>query len=74
MVNPRRSIEANTRVAEASVQWRRDGTEPPIVVLRSFPLSMRTWDEVILRVRDRFTCCRPDLIGLGQSHRAAGAD
>ena len=68
------SAEGDTRVGEASVHWRRDGSGPASVFLHGFPLSGQTWDKVVLRLRDRFTCYTPDLIGLGQSHSTAGED
>lgn len=42
--------------------------------LHGFPLSGCTWDKVVSRLRDRFTCYTPDLIGLGRSHSAAADD
>lgn len=74
MQNTHAPIEGNTRVGEASVRWRRDGSGPPVVFLHGFPLSGLTWDKVLLHLRDRFTCYTPDLIGLGQSDSAAGDD
>lgn len=74
MENTRAAIEGTTRVGEASVHWRRDGSGPAIVLLHGFPLSGRTWDKVVLDLRDRFTCYTPDLIGLGQSHSTAEED
>jgi haloalkane dehalogenase len=74
MGNTVSSVEGNTRVGDASVHWRRDGSGPPIVFLHGFPLSGYTWDKVVAHLRDRFTCYTPDLIGLGQSHSTAGED
>lgn len=74
MGNTVSSVEGNTRVGEASVHWRRDGSGPAIVFLHGFPLSGYTWDKVVLHLRDRFTCYTPDLIGLGQSRSTAGDD
>jgi haloalkane dehalogenase len=74
MGNARSSEEGDTRVGEASVHWRREGSGPAVVFLHGFPLSGRTWDKVIAQLRDRFTCYTPDLIGLGQSSSTAGAD
>jgi pimeloyl-ACP methyl ester carboxylesterase len=68
------SGEGNTRVGQASVHWRKDGSGPAVVFLHGFPLSGRTWEKVVAQLRDRFTCYTPDLIGLGQSHSAAGED
>jgi haloalkane dehalogenase len=66
--------EATTRVGDASVHWRRAGSGPPIVFLHGFPLSGATWDAVVHRLRDRFTCYAPDLIGLGESSSTADDD
>ena len=68
------AAEGNTRVGEASVHWRRDGSGPAIVFLHGFPLSGHTWDKVLPHLRDRFTCYTPDLIGLGQSRSTVGDD
>jgi haloalkane dehalogenase len=74
MGNAHSSAEGDTRVGEASVHWRREGSGPAIVFLHGFPLSGRTWDKVIAQLRDRFTCYTVDLIGLGQSSSTAGDD
>ena len=66
--------EANTRVGDASVHWRKAGSGPPVVFLHGFPLSGATWDAVVHHLRDRFTCYAPDLIGLGQSTSSADDD
>ena len=66
--------EGTATVGVASVRWRRDGQGPAIVFLHGFPLSGRTWDAVIERLRDRFTCYTLDLIGLGESHSADPGD
>ena len=68
------SNEGNTRVGDASIHWCRDGNGPAVVFLHGFPVSGQTWDAVVSHLRDRFTCYRPDLIGLGQSHSAAADD
>ena len=74
MENTLSSAEGDTRVGEASVHWRREGSGPPIVFLHGFPLSGHTWDTVLPHLRDNFTCYTLDLIGLGQSHSTAGDD
>jgi pimeloyl-ACP methyl ester carboxylesterase len=68
------TIEGTTRIGGASVHWRKDGSGPPIVFLHGFPLSGCTWDQVVVHLRDRFTCYAPDLIGLGRSRSDAGDD
>jgi len=67
-------IEGITKIGEASVHWRRDGSGPPVVFLHGFPLSGHTWDSVVVHLRDRFACYTPDLIGMGQSYSDAGDD
>ena len=66
--------EDTSRVGDASVHWRKDGTGPAIVFLHGFPLSGQTWDAVVDRLRGRFTCYAPDLIGLGGSQSTADGD
>jgi pimeloyl-ACP methyl ester carboxylesterase len=68
------ATEGSVRIGQASVHWREDGRGPALVLLHGFPLSGATWDAVVHRLRDRFTCYAPDLIGLGQSHSTADDD
>jgi len=74
MEDTQRPSEGNARVGAASVHWRKEGSGPALVLLHGFPLSGRTWDKIVSRLRDRFTCYAPDLIGLGESRSAAGED
>jgi pimeloyl-ACP methyl ester carboxylesterase len=66
--------EGNTCIGDATVHWRRDGDGPALVFLHGFPLSGATWDGVVARLRDRFTCWAPDLIGLGASRSTTDGD
>jgi pimeloyl-ACP methyl ester carboxylesterase len=66
--------EGSMRVGEASLHWRREGSGPSLVLVHGFPLSGRTWDGVVSRLRERFTCYTADLIGLGESHSGAAED
>jgi haloalkane dehalogenase len=66
--------EETTRAGSAEVHWWRSGAGPAAVFLHGFPLSGRTWEGVIARLRDRYTCYAPDLIGLGGSRSAADDD
>jgi pimeloyl-ACP methyl ester carboxylesterase len=68
------AAEGRTRVGDASVHWRKEGNGPAVVLLHGFPLSGLTWEKVVRRLRDRYTCWAPDLIGLGGSESAADAD
>jgi len=63
-----------TTVGSASVHWRCEGRGPAVVLLHGFPLSGSTWAPVVSRLRDRFTCYMPDLIGLGESRSTADGD
>lgn len=67
-------FEADTAIGHASIHWRREGRGPALVLLHGFPLSGLTWTGVVERLRDRFTCFRPDLIGLGDSRSTADED
>ena len=69
-----RASEGTTAVGAASVRWRREGQGPAVVLLHGFPLSRRTWDAVVARLRERFSCLALDLIGLGDSRSSASAD
>ncbi|TMB59563.1 MAG: alpha/beta hydrolase [Deltaproteobacteria bacterium] len=70
----RMAHEGTSRVGNASVHWRKDGSGPAVVFLHGFPLAGETWDAVVHDLRDRFTCYAPDLIGLGRSHSTADDD
>jgi pimeloyl-ACP methyl ester carboxylesterase len=67
-------VAGDVRIGEATVHWRRTGAGPSVVLLHGFPLSGRIWDPIVLRLRDRFTCYTPDLIGLGRSHSPVAED
>lgn len=67
-------IEGETRVGSATVRWRQEGSGPAIVLIHGFPLSGRTWDPVVQRLRNRFRCLMPDVIGLGGSRSYADED
>src|SRR4030095_12299069 len=68
------SAEGDASVGNASIHWSRDGQGPAVVFLHGFPLSGRTWDAVIARLRARFTCGTLDLVGRGQSRSVEAAD
>ncbi len=59
--------DGQTKIGDATVQWRRIGSGPDLVFLPGFPLSGHTWDGVTSRLADRFRCHAFDLIGLGRS-------
>jgi pimeloyl-ACP methyl ester carboxylesterase len=68
------AVEGTIRTGAAAVRWRRDGSGPAVVFLHGFPLSGETWDGVVARLRDRFTCWTLDVIGLGGSESEADED
>ena len=70
----RLAADGRTQAGGAWIRWRREGTGPALVLLHGFPLSGRSWDPVIARLRDRFTCYTADLIGLGESRSTAAED
>ncbi len=70
----RAPAEGISKVGDAAVHWRKDGSGPAMVLLHGFPLSGHTWDRVIARLRDRFTCYTLDLIGMGESRSTADDD
>jgi pimeloyl-ACP methyl ester carboxylesterase len=68
------AVSETVRVGDAAVHWRQEGSGPAVVFLHGFPLSGETWSGVVARLRDRFTCWAPDLIGLGESRSESDAD
>jgi haloalkane dehalogenase len=63
-----------TRIGDADVHWRREGSGPAVVFLHGFPLSGLTWERVVRSLSGRFTCILPDLVGLGGSESASSGD
>jgi pimeloyl-ACP methyl ester carboxylesterase len=54
------------------VIYRVAGEGPPIVLIHGMINSSRHWQEVALRLADRFTVVAPDLIGHGESAAPRG--
>lgn len=50
------------------------GTGLPVLLLHGCPFSSFVWREVIERLRPRFRCIAPDLLGLGDTETPRGAD
>src|ERR671937_1906788 len=48
------------------------GTGPPVVLIHGMVNSSRHWEEVALRLADRYTMIAPDLIGHGDSATPRG--
>src|SRR3954451_22413761 len=49
------------------VIYRIAGRGPPVVLMHGLGNSSRHWEEVALRLADRYTVVAPDLIGYGDS-------
>ena len=49
------------------VIYRIAGNGPPVVLIHGMVNSSRHWEEVALRLADRYTVVAPDLIGHGDS-------
>jgi len=54
------------------VIYRIAGSGPPIVLIHGMVNSSRHWEEVALRLADRYTVVAPDLIGHGDSATPRG--
>jgi pimeloyl-ACP methyl ester carboxylesterase len=52
--------------------YRSAGSGPPIVLIHGMVNSSRHWEEVALRLCDRYTVIAPDLIGHGDSAAVRG--
>jgi pimeloyl-ACP methyl ester carboxylesterase len=62
------------QVGAARVGYVDDGVGPPVLLLHGCPFSSAVWRQVIARLRDRFRCIAPDLLGLGDTETPPGAD
>src|SRR3954451_598775 len=54
------------------VIYRIAGSGPPVVLIHGMVNSSRHWEEVALRLADRYTVVAPDLIGHGDSATPRG--
>jgi pimeloyl-ACP methyl ester carboxylesterase len=54
------------------VIYRVAGSGPPVVLIHGMVNSSRHWEEVALRMADRYTVIAPDLIGHGDSAAVRG--
>jgi pimeloyl-ACP methyl ester carboxylesterase len=54
------------------VIYRMAGSGPPVVLIHGMVNSSRHWEEVALRLADRYTVIAPDLIGHGDSATPRG--
>src|SRR3954452_24637425 len=54
------------------VDYRVAGQGPPVVLIHGMVNSSRHWEQVALRLADRYTVIAPDLIGHGDSATPRG--
>src|SRR3954464_6710009 len=54
------------------VIYRIAGSGPPVVLIHGMVNSSRHWEDVALRLADRYTVIAPDLIGHGDSAAVRG--
>src|SRR3954463_14336374 len=54
------------------VIYRVAGSGPPVVLIHGMVNSSKHWEEVALRLADRYTVIAPDLIGHGDSAAVRG--
>jgi pimeloyl-ACP methyl ester carboxylesterase len=62
------------RVGETTVAYLDEGDGPPLLLLHGCPFSSFIWRKLIARLRDRFRCIAPDLLGLGDTETPPDAD
>jgi len=53
--------------AGRKLNWREDGSGPPLVLVHGSPADGRAWNRVVPFLRDRFRLVMPDLPGYGAS-------
>ena len=61
-------------IGSARVAYLDEGDGPPVVLIHGCPFSSFVWREVIARLRRGYRCIAPDLLGLGDTETAFGAD
>jgi len=61
-------------IGAARVAYRDEGDGPPVLLLHGCPFSSFIWRKVIPLLRGELRCLAPDLLGLGDTETADGAD
>lgn len=56
------------------VAYLRHGSGPPLLLVHGIPTSSRLWEPLMGILGEHYDCIAPDLLGLGQSMPAHGAD
>lgn len=67
-------VKHRVRVGSACVAYVDEGDGPALLLLHGCPFSAFVWRGVIGRLRGRFRCLAPDLLGLGDTETRPGAD
>jgi pimeloyl-ACP methyl ester carboxylesterase len=65
-------LTAQLRCGEVS--YLRHGSGPPLLLVHGIPTSARLWEGMLGALGEHFDCIAPDLLGLGHSAPAPGAD
>jgi pimeloyl-ACP methyl ester carboxylesterase len=61
-------------VGQARVAYVDEGVGPPVLLLHGCPFSSFIWRKIVARLRGRFRCIAPDLLGLGDTETPPEAD
>lgn len=56
------------------VAYLRHGSGPPLLLVHGIPTTSRLWEPLLGDLGEHFDCIVPDLLGLGQSDPAPGAE
>lgn len=56
------------------VAYLRHGAGPSLFLVHGIPTSARLWEPLLGTLGEHFDCIAPDLLGMGRSRPAAGAD
>jgi pimeloyl-ACP methyl ester carboxylesterase len=75
MTTPKHALDKrHAQVGEARIAYVDVGGGPVVLLLHGCPFSSFVWRTVIARLRGRFRCVAPDLLGLGDTETPVGAD
>ena len=69
-----RLVKQRVQVGSVTVAYVDEGAGPPVLLLHGCPFSSIVWRAVISRLRGRFRCLAPDLLGLGDTGTPPSAD